>query len=122
MKSCAYPPCLNAPRGKSAYCSDSCRAKASYDRRFVPVAQMELPIAKPVDVLTVCQRIRSMLSNQWMAVHEARDRYRALYGVYFSESGMSARIRDCRKAKYGGYTVSRRPVPEKAYFEYSISA
>ena len=40
-----------------------------------------------------------------------------------SEAGVSARIRDLRKPKFGGYRVERRRVPgERGVWEYRLAA
>jgi hypothetical protein len=43
-------------------------------------------------------------------------------GAMMSEAGVSARLRDFRKTKFGGYTVERRRVPNKrGLFEYRVN-
>ena len=37
-----------------------------------------------------------------------------------SEAGVSARLRDLRKSRFGGYTVNRRRVRDSGLFEYQL--
>jgi hypothetical protein len=42
------------------------------------------------------------------------------YGVHISEAGISARIRDLRKPKYGSHTIERRATAQKGVFAYRL--
>jgi hypothetical protein len=68
------------------------------------------------------------LSGQMLAVYNLmRDgRWRTLAEIHAvvngSEAGISARLRDCRKSKWGGHTVNRRRRGDakRGCFEYQI--
>lgn len=63
------------------------------------------------------QRVReAMKSGEWFTLSK-------LQGIVGgSEAGISARIRDLRKASFGGYNVERRRVAESGLWEYRINA
>lgn len=44
----------------------------------------------------------------WWTLPQLRDYIQRGYGIPISEAGLSARIRDLRKAAYGGHTIERR--------------
>jgi hypothetical protein len=61
-----------------------------------------------------------MATGAWMTFRTIQDRARYTHGVRISEAGVSARIRDLRKAQYGGFTVLRRSTGAKGIFEYRL--
>jgi hypothetical protein len=56
-----------------------------------------------------------MRDGQWRTLSEIR-----LLCPHDSEAGISARLRDLRKAKFGGWTVERRARHERGLFEYRL--
>jgi hypothetical protein len=55
-----------------------------------------------------------MLNQQWWTLPALRER------VGGSEAGISARIRDLRKPKFGGYEIRRRRVEAGGLWEYRL--
>ncbi len=57
----------------------------------------------------------TMKDGQWRTLGEIRRQQ-------YSEAGISARLRDLRKAKFGGHTVNRRRRgdPKRGLFEYQL--
>jgi arginine repressor len=54
--------------------------------------------------------VRIILSDgHWRTLEELRNEL-ALRGIHASEAGISARVRDLRKAKFGGYQVYRQHI------------
>ena len=51
---------------------------------------------------------RIMHDGRWHTLYELRLRVEAKLKAKVSEAGISARVRDLRKTKFGGYTVERR--------------
>lgn len=61
-----------------------------------------------------------MQDNCWHTLAEIAER--VSYPPYdrSSEAGVSARLRDLRKARFGGYIVQRRRAQESGLFEYRL--
>jgi hypothetical protein len=72
--------------------------------------------------LTPQERICGLLAGKWLTPYDLQKEYHELTGVWMSDAGASARIRDLRKEKYGRYDVQKRRVPGKDYYEYSVPA
>lgn len=70
--------------------------------------------------LSIQERVCGLLVGKWLTPHDLQKEYHELTGVWMSDSGASARIRDLRKEKYGRYDVQKRRVPGKDYYEYTI--
>lgn len=74
----------------------------------------------------VAERDHDRLAKQLNAVRDLMidGRWRTLYGISlttgFAEASISARLRDCRKEKYGGYTVARRHIAN-GLWEYQVT-
>lgn len=65
--------------------------------------------------------VRSLLSSgDWWTLPALVDAVRRSIGHAVSEAGVSARIRDLRKARFGGLTIGRRRVRGSASFEYRL--
>jgi hypothetical protein len=62
-----------------------------------------------------------MLEGEWQTFESLKLTLRHFYGIGISEAGVSARIRDLRKVRYGGYVVERRPTSRKGVFEYCLT-
>lgn len=60
-----------------------------------------------------------MLDGKWHTFPEIQDAVLVLNGNLHSEASISARLRDFRKARYGGYTVNRR-IRRGRLFEYQV--
>jgi hypothetical protein len=77
---------------------------------------------KPVDDhLTMLQRVCGLLVGRWLAAYEVQAEIFKLTGKRVSESAVTARIRELRNPKAGGYSVLSRPIAGKNHREYSIS-
>lgn len=65
--------------------------------------------------------VRTLLSqNRWLAPFELQEEIWRTRGLRVSESGISARIRDCRKAEYGAHHVAIRRRSGTRFYEYQI--
>ena len=65
--------------------------------------------------------VRRILLERWIANHELSDAVFALVHERFNEGGLSARVRDLKKPKFGAFPVIKRRVPGKPYYEYRIA-
>ena len=69
---------------------------------------------------TQLEAVRHLMSDgQWRTLHQIQDALWWGYGSSASEAGVSARLRDLRKAKFGGYVVDRRRFG--GLWEYRVS-
>lgn len=59
-------------------------------------------------------------SGRWYTFKDLQTNCYACFEVYISEAGLSARIRDLRKKKYGGSTIERRATEHRGVFEYRL--
>jgi hypothetical protein len=62
-----------------------------------------------------------MRSGQWMTIQEVQSEVFKRWGAFFTESCISARIRDMRKWEYGNHTVNRQQRCGRLY-EYQLEA
>lgn len=71
---------------------------------------------------TAHQWVRELLtgSKVWLAAYEIQGMIVAGGGKLYSESGLTARVRDLRKEKYGGYPVQHRTRKGLDVGEYRI--
>jgi hypothetical protein len=51
---------------------------------------------------------RLMHDGCWRTLPDIQQALRRVYGLSATEQGVSARVRDLRKAKFGGYEIERR--------------
>jgi hypothetical protein len=63
---------------------------------------------------------RIMLNGEWLTIAQIVDDMRKR-AIPCREAGISARIRDLRKARFGGYNVERRRAGVNGVFEYRIA-
>lgn len=65
--------------------------------------------------------VRTLLSRgHWMTPWELQEEIWRTRGIRASESGLSARIRDCRKLQYGSHNVVIRRRSGSRAYEYRI--
>ena len=62
-----------------------------------------------------------LLDGQWHTIPQIALALRKL-SIACREAGVSARIRDLRKPRFGGYNVERRRAGKDGLFEYRIVA
>ena len=60
-----------------------------------------------------------VLGRGWYAPHEL-DLQLKLSGFYCSPTAITSRIRDLRKARYGGHSVVKRLRKDSGYYEYKV--
>lgn len=66
------------------------------------------------------ERVRDlMLDGTWRTIPEIRNAVRRPDEL-MSEASISARLRDLRKEKFGGYVVEHRRVRESGLWEYRV--
>lgn len=58
----------------------------------------------------------------WLAAYEVRDQIIRSHGILFSESGITARIRDLRKPHHGAHEVQCRKRKGSTAWEYRLGA
>lgn len=61
-----------------------------------------------------------MRSGAWVTLTFLHDQLALMHGVKASQAAVSARVRDLRKDKFGGYTVDRRYVANGVW-EYRMA-
>ena len=62
-----------------------------------------------------------LLIHEWVTPYFVQREIERKTGEFYCDSTMSARIRDLRKARYGGYIVERRRKEGTDSFEYRIT-
>ena len=88
---------------------------------MTPSVQLEFPEpAKAKRKLTQTEMVECVMSDgQWRTFAMIQDALWQRYGVFASEAGISARLRDLRKR---GYTVDSRPVAKgRKLYEYRVT-
>lgn len=69
---------------------------------------------------TQLNAVRALMAcDNWWTLESLKEAVRR-GGVGISETAVSARIRDLRKKKYGGYTVLTRKTGRKGIVEYKL--
>lgn len=63
---------------------------------------------------------RSMLRGEWLMPYEICDIILSYNKVRISDSSCTARIRDLKKAKYGGHIITKRIREGSRAYEYRI--
>lgn len=61
-----------------------------------------------------------MTDGEWRTLHQIHLITWRMSGKNDSEAAISARLRDFRKPRFGGYTVERRRVGTSGLFEYRL--
>ena len=72
--------------------------------------------------MTALDAVRKSL-NKWQTIPEITWQVKRLTGIWFQGQTISARIRDLRKARYGGHTVARQYVHQNngsGVYEYKL--
>ncbi len=84
------------------------------------------PALEPIDSIRLGDQLRRvfeyMRQREWVTLRELNQAC-GVSGELLSEASASARIRDLRKEKFGGYTVDRRRSvtdPDSGLFEYRL--
>lgn len=78
-----------------------------------------------LDVSTLNGKVLDLLRkakkrDEWYMPHEIRSLILRYHDKFFSESGISARIRDLRKDRYGAHTISKRRREGSTGYEYKL--
>lgn len=60
-----------------------------------------------------------MKDGRWRTLWDIQRSVATRYGAFYSETTISARLRDLRKAKHGGHQVHHRHLPDEP-FEYRL--
>jgi len=82
--------------------------------------EIAFEIAEP-SITSLVDMVRTLLShNRWLAPFELQEEIWRTRGIRVSESGVSARIRDCRKAEYGAHIVLIRKRSGTRFYEYKL--
>jgi hypothetical protein len=61
-----------------------------------------------------------MATGDWLTFEQLRKSIWYYYEIPVSEAGVSARIRDLRKARYGGHTIERRKTDRRGIYAYRL--
>lgn len=72
---------------------------------------------KPIDPNPIILNLLS--SGNWYAPHEVNMQLR-LQGCHVSPEATTARMRDLRKAKFGGYILNKQKRIGTEYYEYRV--
>lgn len=81
------------------------------DRRVMPKTAVEM-------VRTVLRHAAD--SDRWLSAYEIQSRVFEFFEKGYSESAITARIRDCRKAQYGGHRIDCRKRAGSTASEYRL--
>ena len=69
-------------------------------------------------------QVWSMMSDgQWWTLYQLQKRIKETFGKWYSDSSISARVRDFRKTQYGAFIVERRQAIQgtmRRIYEYRI--
>ncbi len=74
----------------------------------------EIQPAMNAIVLGILQR------RSWVKPSELQSMIFADYGRWISDAAATARCRDLRKSKYGGWTIECRPCKQSQSYEYRL--
>ena len=115
-------------RTNQSYCSQRCRF-AAWDRahprhgvRRKFDGQTYSPAIDGQRLTTQYERVLAVMSDHdWHTLAEIVNKIS--YPPYdrASEAGVSARLRDARKPRFGGHTITRRRVANGGLYEYRLS-
>ena len=73
------------------------------------MTQLTLPLDGVSDTQRVRNALRQYLSEgTWWTLYELQERVLVETGIRCSDSSISARVRDLRKTKHGGYNIPLR--------------
>ena len=98
--------------GKSRDEAATVQSSLSFDgATLVPALDRERLMGQLAHVLAL------MSDGKWRTLREIADAPNKAY----SDAGVSARLRDLRKPRFGGYTVERRRVSDSGLFEYRVT-
>ena len=79
------------------------------------------PIKEGARLTTEFERVLAvMLDGGWHTITEVTKKVSYPPYASASENGAAARIRDCRKEKFGGYIIERRRVKDAGLYEYRL--
>lgn len=71
--------------------------------------------------MTDVQRVYEVMkSGDWFVPHAVRMAVGYRFGEWMSAESVTARIRDQRKARYGGFKVRRQRVTGTKHYEYRL--
>lgn len=85
-------------------------------------AELNFDIAEP-DVKTLNDIVRVLMRDgKWWAPFELVDEIWRTRSVRISDSTLSARLRDLRKAQYGSHVIAIRKRKGTRYFEYKMES
>ena len=86
-------------------------------------ATFNFEAAPPPEAHTMVNMVRNLLSNEaWWTSWELCNAIMVVKGIMVSDAGISARIRDLRKDKFGGHIIGSRKRAGKNIrsFEYRM--
>ena len=86
--------------------------------------QLQLPIAKPPEQgFSLNGMVRdTLLRHDWLSPYEIQRFIEAQTGVWHSDSAITARLRDLRKAQYGAHVIIKRKREGSRSYEYRLEA
>lgn len=61
-----------------------------------------------------------MLDGEWRTFDKIKSHLALCYSLSASEASISARLRDLRKPKFGGFTVERKRMRESGLWAYRV--
>lgn len=80
---------------------------------------LEQPLAKPLNLVGIVREV--MLENEWLTPYQLQALVEARTGEWHSDSALTARLRELRRAEYGGYLVEKRKCEGLKSFEYRLA-
>jgi hypothetical protein len=83
-----------------------------------PQLELRLEKVRPVNLTFLVGHILS--TGKWMMPHEIQRVLKDSYGEMHSDSSITARLRDLRKAKFGAYTIEKRKREGSNAYEYRL--
>jgi hypothetical protein len=77
---------------------------------------------KPADNSIERKRVWYVIQDgEWRTIYEVQRRIEQRFGKHYSDSSVSARIRDFRKMQFGGHIIERRSLGDSTRtFEYRL--
>lgn len=84
------------------------------------VMQLELCLdaRKPSSLVGIVRQV--MAEHEWLTLYQMQKLVERKCGEWHSDATISARVRDLRKERYGGYMVQRRKKEGTGSFEYRL--
>ena len=85
------------------------------------VARREYNFRADVSIRTLNGRVLGLIRDRrWYEPWTICNCLRHSFGIYTSDSSVTARLRDLRKPRYGAHNIIKRRIPDSTAYEYRL--